>query len=119
MTALFIALGGALGAVLRSVTDGEIKLRSRRTWPIATLCINVVGSFVLGLVAALNTSATVTAFVVQGVCGGFTTFSTASVEAISLVRERRGVTALAYVLASVLVCVSAVLVGMALGRALV
>lgn len=118
MTALLVALGGALGAVLRSLTDGEIKLRTRHTWPIATWCINVAGSFVLGLVAALNTNATVTAFVVTGVCGGFTTFSTASVEAVGLLRQRRATTALAYVLASVLVCVAAVAVGATLGRAL-
>lgn len=117
MTALLVAIGGSLGAVLRALVDGEIKLRTRRTWPVATLLINVVGSFVLGAVTSAHVGPNVSALVVTGVCGGFTTFSTASVETLTLLRSRRGGATLAYAVGSLLVCVAAVLLGASAGAA--
>ena len=108
MTWLLLALGGAIGASLRFVVDGEIKARRPSRWPIATFVINLVGSFVLGVLTASPRPSWLTAFAVTGMCGGFTTFSTASVETLTLLRDRRPAAALAYAAGSVVACVVAV-----------
>lgn len=108
MTWLLLALGGAIGAVMRFVVDGEMKSRQVRTWPHSTFVINVAGSFVLGALTAHPRPSWLTALVVTGLCGGFTTFSTASVETLTLLRDRRPTAALAYAAGSVIVCVLAV-----------
>lgn len=110
MTWLLVALGGALGAVTRFVVDGEIK-RHFSSWPLATLVINLVGSFVLGWAVAEHPSANVSALVVTGLCGGFTTFSTASVDTLTLARQHRPTAAFTYALGTLLLCVVAVWCG--------
>lgn len=116
MIALLVALGGALGATARFVVDGVIKARTKGTWPVATFVINIVGSLVLGFTLQRVPGANLSALVVTGLCGGFTTFSTASVEAITLLRKEGAGRAAGYAAASVLACVAAVLVGQAIGR---
>lgn len=92
IVAAAVAVAGGLGAGARYTLDGLITHRSRRTLPIATLIINVTGSFLLGAltgwIAARGESA---GSLIAGVgfLGGFTTFSTASVELVGLVRARR------------------------------
>jgi len=86
---LLVALGGALGAVARFALDGEVnrRLRRRPLVPPGTLVVNAVGSFALGVLAALAPGGTAPGWLLfagTGVCGGFTTFSTASVEAVRL-----------------------------------
>lgn len=115
-----IALGGALGAVARymisvdsHVPDGGI--------PWATLWINTSGSFVLGLVATWvlerwPPTRYVRPFVGIGFCGGFTTFSTAMVEAVLLARDGFAGTAVAYVVLQMLCGLAAVIFGIAAGR---
>lgn len=111
MIALLVAVGAALGAVLRSIVDGEVTLRTRRSWPLATFVINVSGSFVLGALTGAHTPHAWSAFAVTGVCGGFTTFSTASVETLGMVRTARTSAAIAYALGSAFACVGAVALG--------
>jgi CrcB protein len=99
--AFAVALGGALGALARYGVANAIGARS---FPWATLVINVAGSFVLGLVlagAAGRWPAAVSFFVTVGFLGAFTTFSTFSFEAVQLVRDGRAAAAGAYVAASV------------------
>jgi len=88
-----VALAGGLGAVLRFVLDGVIRQRSRATFPLATMIINVTGSLVLGLVTGLVLGHTLSPhwqlIVGTGMMGGYTTFSTASVETVRLLEERR------------------------------
>lgn len=115
MTWLLVAVGGALGAVARFVLDGEIKGRFS-DWPLATLAINILGSFVLGVAVATQTGPDVSAFVVTGLCGGFTTFSTASVDALTLTRTHRPAAALLYAAGTLLACVTAVWLGGRLGN---
>ena len=87
MTWPLIALGGAVGAVLRFVLDGEMKARGPRTWPHSTFAVNLLGSFVLGVLTAHPRPGWLSALVVTGVCGGFTTFSTAMVDTVRLAQR--------------------------------
>ena len=99
--ALAVALGGALGALARYGVANAI---GTRAFPWATLTINVVGSFALGLVLAGAVGrwpAAVSFAVTVGLLGAFTTFSTFSFEATELLREGRAAAAGAYVAASV------------------
>jgi len=109
-----VALGGAFGSVARygiGVAFGETK------WPAATLAINVVGSFLLGVVltwGVARLSPDVRVGLAVGVLGGFTTYSTFSHDAATL--DRRG--AALYVLASVVLGIAAALGGRSVGERL-
>ena len=76
--AFLVGVGGALGAMARHAVYRRL-LRDARV-PRATLAVNVVGSFVLGLVTAVQPAESVALFVGTGACGAFTTFSSFSVE---------------------------------------
>ena len=103
---------GALGALVRFVLDSEIKVRVRHPFPVGTFVINVSGSLLLGLVAGsvmfADGSPTWQTIAGTGFCGGYTTFSTASVETVRLIqRGKLGIAALnavASALASVAAC---------------
>ena len=88
MIALWVALAGGIGATLRFVVDSLLASRARGTVPLGTLIINVTGSFLLGLLTALTLDHTgladLTTVLGTGLLGGYTTFSTASVEAVNL-----------------------------------
>lgn len=109
--AVLVAVGAALGAVLRFVVDSEVTGRTPRSWPVATFLINVTGSLTLGALTGAHVPHALGAFAVTGVCGGFTTFSTASVETLTMMRARRLGAALAYAGGSLLACVAAVALG--------
>ena len=85
MIALAVLLGGAIGSTLRYLTDLVVQSRHRSQMPWGTFTVNVVGSFVLGMVAATWAS-TGTAYALWGTgfCGGLTTFSTFSFETVRL-----------------------------------
>ncbi|WMS42807.1 fluoride efflux transporter CrcB [Acuticoccus sp. MNP-M23] len=116
---LLVALGGAIGASMRfwlSVTLAEFL---GTHLPAATFTVNVAGSFIIGLFAILiGGNQTLTAFAMTGILGGFTTFSTFSLETVRLLEEGRIVHGLAYAGASVVTCVIAAALGMAAARAL-
>ncbi|MDV7990819.1 fluoride efflux transporter CrcB [Rhodococcus sp. IEGM 1374] len=114
MITLWIAAAGGLGAVFRFVVDAEVKssLAARTSFPWATVGINVSGSFLLGVLAGWVMfragSTDVQAVIGTGFCGGYTTFSTASVETVRLLQQGRrrdaAVNVTVTVLASVLAC---------------
>src|SRR5690349_9775070 len=114
---LAIAVGGAAGCLARYwISTGLLGVS--QGFPVATLVINVVGSFVLGLVFAGLPSYPPTALragLMVGVCGGFSTFS---LETVALLQRGAAGRAAAYVGASVLVAALAAWAGMAVGRAL-
>jgi CrcB protein len=117
-----IGSGGALGALARYSVElaGDVG-PSGLPWP--TLSVNVSGAFVLGLaVAVLGDRARPTpylrAFVTIGLLGGYTTFSTWTVETVVLVRHHAVWTAVVYTLLTVVVGIAAVYLGGAAGRAL-
>ncbi|WP_159621622.1 fluoride efflux transporter FluC [Ruania rhizosphaerae] len=90
MTVLLIAVGGGLGAALRFWTDGAIRSRWQPALPVATMMINTAGSLVIGVLAGLLPAGVLgpgpVAVLSVGLCGGFTTFSTAMVESARLWR---------------------------------
>jgi len=113
-----IALGGAAGTVARYGIS-QLMQRHSTDFPYGTFVINVVGSFLIGLLArALSggeTNPALRAALTIGFCGGFTTFSTFSAEFVSLVQQGRGVRAAFYVVLSVTVGIIATFAGIAVG----
>jgi len=123
---LWIAIGGALGSVSRYWLNGIVSTRFE-TFPMGTLVVNVIGSFIIGVLAALTIPegrmgsegrAFATQFVMIGICGGFTTFSSFSLQTINLLRDREWLYAGGNVLSSVVVCLVATWLGYLLGAAL-
>ena len=119
---LQVALGGALGAVLRYLTGiGVLRLFGATPMPLGVLAVNVLGSLLAGLFVAFAAQRGVmhlSPLIVTGVLGGFTTFSAFSLEAVAL--YERGALGLAtiYVLANVILSLAALMLGLALGRSL-
>lgn len=119
--ALWVAFGSALGGVGRYWCSGLIAHRVGETFPWGTLTVNVLGSLAIGLVATLSApegrlllSPEARQFLMLGIFGGFTTFSSFSLQTLNLVADGEWPRALAYVLASVLLCLAGVWVGHAL-----
>ena len=120
MTAVEIGcavLAGSAGAVTRLVVDGALA----RRWPglpVATLLINLTGSLLLGLLTGLVAAGAapheLTAIAGTGFCGGYTTFSTASVEAVRLYLAGRRALAAGYAFGTPLLAVAAAAAGFAL-----
>ncbi|MGB4272248.1 MAG: CrcB family protein [Propionicimonas sp.] len=94
MIQLFVALAGGLGAVTRFIVDSEVGRRANAGLPVGTAVINVTGSFLLGLITgwwAFHTGdPSLKQLLGTGFMGGYTTFSTACVEASRLARAGRG-----------------------------
>jgi CrcB protein len=120
---LWVAIGGALGSAGRYWLNGLVSQRFD-TFPAGTLIINVAGSFIIGVIGALavpegrmdsSSRAFVTQFLMIGVCGGFTTFSSFSLQTLNLVRDREWLYAGGNVLLSVALCLIAVWLGWLLG----
>lgn len=121
MTLAWIALGGAIGSVLRYVLGGAVQRFSARGFPIGTLAVNVIGCLIIGMLMQrlLNDQPhpVARAFLVVGFCGGFTTFSTFSSETIGLMLGGEMGRATIYVLLSVALCLGATWGGMNAARA--
>ncbi|MGJ0119003.1 fluoride efflux transporter CrcB [Williamsia sp. MIQD14] len=122
MIAALVILAGALGAVARFAVDGELRHRFGWSTPWQTTIINVTGSFALGVLAALVTDAGVDAdwqaVIGTGFCGGYTTFSTASVETVSLLRAGRTGAGIGYAAVSLIVSLAACAAGLGIVSAL-
>ncbi len=116
---LAVAIGGATGSVVRYVA-GVVLLRSQGTFPVSTLVINVVGSFLIGLFARLfdapDHNQVLRVALTVGFCGGFTTFSTFSAETVTLLQEGKAGRAALYISVSVVAGVLATVAGFMVGR---
>jgi fluoride exporter len=119
---LWITVGSALGGMLRYGISGFVARRVGETFPWGTLAVNVSGSFVIGLAAALTASGgafdgniTIRQFVMIGICGGYTTFSSFSLQTLNLARDREWSRVVLNIVASVGLCVLAVWAGFAVG----
>ena len=114
---LLVGAGGALGAILRFWSTVLVGGLIGTGLPIATLTVNVVGSFLIGVIATLAAgNSAALAFLVTGTLGGFTTFSSFSLEAVRLIEDGRTGVAAGYAVASAAVCIAAAAAGMALAR---
>src|SRR5574338_1184093 len=119
----YVALGSAVGGVSRYALTLFIQQRAATPFPLGTLIINVTGSLLLGFVLryALGSpaiSAEVRALLTTGFCGGYTTFSTFSYEAMALVEDGDYRRAGFYVVGSVVLSLVAAFAGMAAAGAL-
>lgn len=116
---LLVAAAGGLGAVARFVLDGAIRARVGARLPWGTIAINLTGSFLLGLVAGLAAAHLVSPqaqlVLGTGFLGGYTTFSTASMETVALVREGRIGAALGVALGTLAGGTAAAALGLAAG----
>lgn len=122
---LIIALGGALGSVGRYWVSGFVAQRAGEVFPLGTLAVNVTGSFVIGLFAALTAtdgrfmaSSGTRQFVMIGICGGYTTFSSFSIQTLNLARDGEWFLAGANAVLSLVSCLAAVWLGHILAAAI-
>ena len=121
---LWVAIGGALGSVSRFWLSGFVAARYGETFPWGTIVINITGSFVIGIIAALaipegrldsQSRAFAAQFLMYGICGGYTTFSSFSLQTLNLLRDREWLYAGGNVILSVFLCMIAVWLGYLLG----
>lgn len=118
MIALWVGVGAAVGAPLRYLTDRSMRQRWSGAFPAGTLTVNLVASFVLGLLAgAHDLDVTVAALVGTGFCGALSTWSTFAYEAVRLVAVRERVLAAAYAGVSIFAGLAVAALGWALGAA--
>ena len=124
MHVLLVAIGGAVGSVCRYLV-GVVALRLfGPAFPWGTLIVNLAGSFAIGVLTELlarrfNASLELRVLLVTGFLGGFTTFSSFSLDTIVLYERGAFALAAAYVLASVILSLGATFAGMAVIRALI
>lgn len=123
-----VAIGGVIGALARHAVDLVFPTATDQ-WPTATFIINLTGAFILGVVleaaivfapdpGASTFARRLRPFLVTGVLGGYTTFSTYMVEAHGLMLSDRAPLALLYIFGSLVAGVILVILGMSVGRAI-
>jgi len=117
---LLVAAGGAVGSMAR-YGAGLATQGWHHSFPLGTFIVNIVGSLVIGLVAGWiaadahpETHHQMRLLLAVGLCGGFTTFSSFSLETFTLLRGGQGMVALGYIALSVLLCLGATAIGYAL-----
>lgn len=121
--ALAIGAGGAIGSLLRYGLALAVQRATGSAFPLGTLTVNVIGSFAIGvlyvwLVERAGARPELRAFLMVGVLGGFTTFSSFSLETVNLVAQSDYGRAAANVAGSIALCLGGTLAGMAIGRQL-
>ncbi|HTA28020.1 MAG TPA: fluoride efflux transporter CrcB [Bacteroidia bacterium] len=104
-TITLVGIGGAIGSILRYLVSSGIQNKFLSSFPYGTLCVNISGCFLIGIVYALATRGNVSPewrfFLATGICGGYTTFSTFSYESLTLLRDNELFYAGAYIAGSV------------------
>lgn len=120
---LWVALGGAIGSIGRYWLAAAVAALTGPRFPWGTLLVNIAGSFIIGWFGALTAAsgplvvpANIRLFVMVGICGGFTTFSSFSLQTFELLQSGELVPAAGYVLGSVALCLLSVWFGILLGR---
>ena len=119
-TLFFVALGGAIGASLRYLWGvGIMRAFGILDFPVAVLTVNILGSFIMGLfiVAAAQKGLThLNPFIATGILGGFTTFSSFSLETVTLIERGQIASAGVYVALSVGLSVLGLMLGLMVAR---
>ncbi|MEJ2362659.1 MAG: fluoride efflux transporter CrcB [Gammaproteobacteria bacterium] len=120
-TLFFIALGGALGAVLRYGVSNGVHALVGRGFPFGTLTVNVLGSLLMGflyiiMIERMSNNLGLRAMLIVGFLGAFTTFSTFSIETFNLLENGEAFKALTNILISVVLCLLAAWIGVVIGR---
>jgi fluoride exporter len=124
LTLFWVFVGGGLGSLARYGMSGWAARSFGEMFPWGTIVVNVTGSFVIGFIAALaspegrldsQSRAFATQFLMIGVCGGYTTFSSFSLQTLNLLRDGEWLYAGGNILFSVVLCMIAVWLGWLLG----
>ncbi|MCZ6473686.1 MAG: fluoride efflux transporter CrcB [SAR324 cluster bacterium] len=121
MAYLAVALGGAVGAVARYGLSGWLHAVTGALFPVGTLGVNVIGSFLIGLIFQLAGDRFVFSLetrlvLTTGFCGGLTTFSTFSYETLALLEDQQWLAAGGNTLLNVLLCLGATYMGLVAAR---
>jgi fluoride exporter len=118
LTYFWVALGGAIGSTARLWLGAHVAMLIGLTFPWGTILVNILGSLIIGFFATLTgpggrvvVPVDAQAFVMVGLCGGFTTFSAFSLQTLELARDGRLLSAAANIMLSVVLCLSAVALG--------
>ncbi|HEY9049601.1 MAG TPA: fluoride efflux transporter CrcB [Ohtaekwangia sp.] len=116
-----VGSGGLLGSIARYATVRSVSEKIQAAFPYGTLTVNIVGSFILGLVYGLALRKTdmnedVKLFLGVGFCGGYTTFSSLAWESVSLFNQKMAGTSLLYIGASLATGILALVIGIWLSR---
>lgn len=116
-----IALGGAVGSLLRYWMSGVVSVWLGRGFPYGTLTVNIVGCFFMGLLSVISVErleegSVLRAGILIGLLGGFTTFSAFSMETFNLIQQGALAKAAANILSSLFVCIAATWVGVVLAK---
>lgn len=111
---LYVGIGGFIGSVMRYLI-GLIPIKTTSGFPIITLCINIIGAFLIGIISALALKKSINPNIVlllkTGICGGFTTFSTFALESVTLHKNGNTTLSILYIVLSILLGVIAVVCG--------
>ena len=125
MTWIWVMIGSAIGGVARYWLSGLASRHIGEIFPIGTLIVNVTGSFVIGFFATLTgpdgrvfASSDARQFVMTGICGGYTTFSSFSLQTLNLANDGEWALAGMNVVLSVVLCLAAVWLGFVAANAL-
>ena len=116
---LVVAAGGALGSVARYLVSLWTLERGWTKFPWATLLVNIAGSFVIMLVAALALRTNARLFVMTGILGGFTTYSSFDLETTKYFQDGKPASALLYVGTTLVACFTAGMLGVLAARLIV
>jgi fluoride exporter len=113
---VLVAIGGLVGCVARYWLAGVVQNLTNHGFPSGTLAVNVLGSFIIGLVMALSldrglVNDDLRILIATGFCGGFTTMSTFSYETLALIRDGEHLLALGNISATFAACLGAVWLG--------
>ncbi len=123
MKLIMLLSGGAIGTVLRYLVSGYSHRIFETTFPLGTLVVNLVGSFLIGLTWGLtesqNFSPNLKAFIFIGIFGGFTTFSSFSLETLELIRSGAAGLGILNILLSNILGLGLVFLGLISGKAIV
>jgi len=109
---LLVGAGGAVGSIFRFLTSVFVTRSEPWPFPVATFIVNIIGCFCIGLFANLIPSNNLRFLMITGFCGGFTTFSTFASENLSLINNNQLFIAVIYIVASVIIGLGAVWLGM-------
>ncbi|WP_029904361.1 fluoride efflux transporter CrcB [Prevotella sp. 10(H)] len=113
---LLVATGGAVGSVMRYLTSVLVTRSEPFVFPLATFIVNILGCFCIGLFANLLPFNNLRFLLIAGFCGGFTTFSTFAIETLTLANNNQMGMAFVYTLASCVLGVGAVWLGMYISK---